>query len=330
MVVDLTEKYRPKTIDEIIGQPEAVSIIRSLHDRGALMGSLLLFSGPPGVGKTTMAHVVARMLFGDSYPSRFVEFNASDERGIDFVRGALKQMMTVAGERVIFLDEADSLTQDAQEAMRRIIENPRNKTKTKTLIMCVNDITQVIDPIVSRFIHVPFRPIDNKSMQRILVNVLKSEGWKFHPEATDDEKKDFIRQVIIKSGGDARRCLRELERSVSVAGYIIVPDGSDGSDIYGVALEAVKKALHGSVDDALELIDQVPDDRSIGTYVIKIWKSFIQEDQSIPEKTRATLLMNLAVTDVNMRRGTPIVQLMGFLSLAWLASLKDGKDGGLF
>jgi replication factor C small subunit len=119
-----TEKYRPKTLDEVIGQEQIVRRLKSYVKSGNLPH--LLFSGPPGVGKTACAVALAREMFGDTWQNNFIELNASDERGIDVVRTNIKNFARTAplGEarfKIIFLDEADALTSDAQSALRRAI-----------------------------------------------------------------------------------------------------------------------------------------------------------------------------------------------------------------
>src|SRR3989344_281679 len=116
-----TEKYRPGTFDEIHGQQEIVSKIRMLTEQKNMPH--LLFAGPPGVGKTTLSLVIARALFGDGWRNNFLELNASDERGIDVVRTKVKDFARTKaiGDvpfKIIYLDECDALTKEAQQALR--------------------------------------------------------------------------------------------------------------------------------------------------------------------------------------------------------------------
>src|SRR3989338_4019510 len=117
-----TEKYRPETFSEIRGQKDIVKRIKAFVESKNMPH--LLFTGPAGVGKTTMSLVVARQLFGNEWHQNFLELNASDERGIDVVRNKVKDFARTRAIgnvpfKIIYLDECDALTREAQQALRR-------------------------------------------------------------------------------------------------------------------------------------------------------------------------------------------------------------------
>ena len=118
------EKYRPLTLEDVVGQPEITRRLRAYVGTGSMPH--LLFAGPAGVGKTTCALALARGFFGDAWRQNFIELNASDERGIEVVRNRIKEFARTAPIgaefKIIFLDEADALTQSAQAALRRTME----------------------------------------------------------------------------------------------------------------------------------------------------------------------------------------------------------------
>ncbi|HLE46827.1 MAG TPA: AAA family ATPase, partial [Candidatus Thermoplasmatota archaeon] len=119
------EKYRPQTLEDVVGHPEIVERLKAYSKTGNMPH--LMFAGPAGTGKTTSAIALARALFKEAWSYNFQELNASDERGIGIVRGKIKDFartkpMGEAAFKIIFLDEADALTNDAQSALRRTME----------------------------------------------------------------------------------------------------------------------------------------------------------------------------------------------------------------
>ncbi|MFW6265549.1 MAG: AAA family ATPase, partial [Halanaeroarchaeum sp.] len=143
------EKYRPERLADVVGHEDIIDRVESYVARDDLPH--LLFSGPAGTGKTATASAIAKELYGDDWRENFLELNASDERGIDVVRDRIKNFARASfggyNYRIIFLDEADALTSDAQSALRRTMEQFSNNTR---FILSCNYSSKIIDPIQSR------------------------------------------------------------------------------------------------------------------------------------------------------------------------------------
>ncbi|MDP7141387.1 MAG: AAA family ATPase, partial [Candidatus Woesearchaeota archaeon] len=146
-----TEKYRPSDFSDIKGQDDIVSKVKAFVEQGNMPH--LMFSGPAGCGKTSLSLVIAKKMFGDgNWKQNFLELNASDQRGIDVIRNQVKDFARTRaiGDvpfKIIYLDECDALTREAQQALRRTMEN---YTKTTRFILSCNWSSKIVDPIQSR------------------------------------------------------------------------------------------------------------------------------------------------------------------------------------
>src|SRR3989338_7576516 len=198
-----TEKYRPQKLSEVVGQKEIVSILKA-YVREKNMPNLL-FAGPPGIGKTTAALALARDLYGENYRECILELNASDERGIDVVRGKIKDFARTVSLaevpfKIIFLDEADSLTNDAQNALRRTMELYVNLTR---FVLSANYSSKIIEPIQSRCSVFRFRPLLEEETREMIARVAKGEGLELDAKAAE--------ALLYVSEGDMRKAINALQ-----------------------------------------------------------------------------------------------------------------------
>ncbi len=192
-----TEKYRPSTFDEIKGQTEIVNRVKAFVEKKNLPH--LLFAGPAGVGKSSLAIVIAKQLFGEYWKQCLLELNASDERGIDTVRNKVKDFARTKAIanvpfKLILLDESDALTKEAQQALRRTMEN---YTNTCRFILSCNYSTKLIDPIKSRCAVFKFKPLEKEQIYDIINTIVKKENLQI------DEKAKFA--LFEASKGDCRK-----------------------------------------------------------------------------------------------------------------------------
>ncbi|MFH1544739.1 MAG: replication factor C small subunit [archaeon] len=201
------EKYRPQRLNEVVGQEEIVKRLQSyVKNRNS---TNLLFSGPAGIGKTSCAVAMAKELFGKSFERNFLELNASDARGIDVVRNTIKDfartMAFDADFKIIFLDEADALTADAQQALRRTMEK---YTKTCRFVLSVNYSSRIIEPLQSRCVVSRFKPLSAKEMEGKLKAIEKTESLKLDADA--------LKALIYVSQGDLRKAINILQAASSL------------------------------------------------------------------------------------------------------------------
>ncbi len=207
-----TEKYRPSDFSEIKGQREIVKRVKAFVEQQNLPH--LLFTGPAGVGKTSLALVIAKKLFKDLWRQNFLELNASDERGIDVIRHKVKDFARTRAIgnvpfKIIYLDECDALTREAQQALRRTMEN---YTQTCRFILSANYSSKIIEPIQSRCVIFRFKQLDKKDLLAIIEKIAEEETLKI-----DEKAKDALYEI---SEGDCRRLENVLQSSAAIANHI--------------------------------------------------------------------------------------------------------------
>ncbi|RDB23513.1 Replication factor C subunit 3 [Hypsizygus marmoreus] len=197
------EKYRPVTLDDIVSHKDITGTIEKFIEKNRLPH--LLFYGPPGTGKTSTILAVARRIYGPEYRKQILELNASDERGIDVVREQIKQFAETRtlfskGYKLIILDEADMMTQQAQAALRRVIEQ-----YTKNVRFCIicNYVNKIAPAIQSRCTRFRFSPLPIVEVEKRVNTVVEAEKVNL----TEDGKKALLKL----SKGDMRRALNVLQ-----------------------------------------------------------------------------------------------------------------------
>ena len=192
------EKYRPVTLSDITDHEDTLKLLKGFHESEQGLPHLM-FYGPAGNGKTSTALVISKW----HDPFNVLELNASDDRGIDVVRGPLKAFTshrTRPGMKLIILDEADRMTPDAQRALRRFMEQYSNVAR---IIMICNEKNNMIDAICSRCLMIAFRPLHPRFIKKKMVEVLQKEALEMSETAQDT--------LCQASDGDMRACLNVLQ-----------------------------------------------------------------------------------------------------------------------
>ena len=246
-----TEKYRPKNLSEVVGQAHAVERLKAYVETNNMPH--LLFTGPAGVGKTTCSLAMAKEMFGDDWKGNFIELNASDERGIEVVRGKIKEFARTAPLggaefKIIFMDEADALTSDAQAALRRTMEK---YSKICRFILSCNYSSKIIDPIQSRCAVFRFKPLTTEDLRGYLQRIINNEQVDIDEEA--------IEGLVHVARGDMRRAVNSLQVAASLNKHI---DMDTIYQISGMANpEEVRKmlelALGGNFIGARDRLDDI-------------------------------------------------------------------------
>ncbi|KAM7188864.1 P-loop containing nucleoside triphosphate hydrolase protein [Rhypophila sp. PSN 637] len=215
------EKYRPKTLSDVTAQDHTITVLQRTLQATNLPH--MLFYGPPGTGKTSTILALAKELYGpELMKSRVLELNASDERGISIVREKVKDFARMqltnppAGYKsrfpcppfkIIILDEADSMTQDAQSALRRTMET---YSKITRFCLICNYVTRIIDPLASRCSKFRFKSLDQGNARKRLEEIAKLEGVGLEDGAVD--------ALIKSSDGDLRKAITFLQSAARLIG----------------------------------------------------------------------------------------------------------------
>ena len=197
------EKYRPSTLDDLVAHKEIIGVIKKLIKEDRLPHMLLY--GPPGTGKTSTITAAAKDMYGKGYGAMTLELNASDDRGIDVVRNQIKDFagtrrLFSKGTKLVILDEADNMTNDAQFALRRVIE--KYTANARFCLIC-NYANKIIPALQSRCTKFRFAPLMKPQIETKLTTILEAEKLTMDPAAVD--------ALIEMSGGDMRRVLNVLQ-----------------------------------------------------------------------------------------------------------------------
>ncbi|KAK1690700.1 replication factor C [Colletotrichum godetiae] len=323
------EKYRPKTLSDVTAQDHTVTVLQRTLQASNLPH--MLFYGPPGTGKTSTVLALAKELYGpEMIKSRVLELNASDERGISIVREKVKdfarmQLTNPTNEykkryscppfKIIILDEADSMTQDAQSALRRTMET---YSKITRFCLICNYVTRIIDPLASRCSKFRFKSLDQTNTKKRLEDISENEGVQLEDGAVD---------ALIKcSEGDLRKAITFLQSAARLVGAGEKDAaGSDAmdvdkkpvtvkiiEDIAGVipdkTIDTLISAIrpHGAGDTyagvAKVVEDMVADGWSAGQVVTQLYQALVF-DETIPDVQKNKIVLIFSEVDKRLVDG---------------------------
>jgi len=294
------EKYRPTSLKEMVGQETIVPLLRSYAEKRSMPH--LLFAGPPGSGKTTAALALARDLYGSEWRQNFLETNASDERGIDTVRTTIKQYVRTAplgeiGFKLLFLDEADNLTSEAQGALRRMME--RYSGSCRFILSC-NYSSRIIDPIQSRCAVFRFRAYSPDAVRAQIRRIATAEGKKVSPEA--------LETILTASAGDMRRATNLLQLAATHA------DNITADTIKEYATIPLRREVEGMLSAALagnfreardRLFSMFIERGASGEDILRAIHSYLPDlpETVLPAREKVRLLEYLGEVDFRLAQG---------------------------
>ena len=311
-----TEKYRPSKFFEIVGQDDIVKRVESLTN--SMNIPHLLFAGPAGTGKSSLALITVKQLFGNTWKENYLELNASDERGISIVREKVKNFARTKSLgnvpfKVIFLDEADALTPEAQQALRRTMEN---YSATCRFVLSCNYSSKIIDPIQSRCTIFRFKLLEKKAIERYLRRIAEMEKISLLPGSTE--------AIYEGSEGDCRRATNLLQATAAISPSITtelvntIISNAKPKDIKVV----LDYALAGDFEQSREkLLDIMLKESISGQDVIKAIQKEIWNLPVEPE-LKVKLTEKTGETEFRIVEGSdPFIQLQALLASFVLAGL---------
>jgi len=305
------EKYRPKTLDDVISNNHNIKTLKNLIKNGKLPH--MLFYGPPGCGKTSTIHACIKELYGDSASYMVMELNGSDDRGIGAIREKIKEFAWSKNffnnnVKLIILDEVDSMTFDAQSALRRIIEL---STQTTRFCLICNYASKVIPALQSRCTHFRFSPLDGTELYNKILEISKIE----HVNITGNG----IRTIIKLSDGDMRRCYNLLQSA-----YMLNHIKINESDIYKCANIPQPEDIHkifkwlttNTVIDTYNNIIRIKIEKSIALVDIIKQLTDVIKSSNLDMNKKANIMINLAKIEYNLSMNcSENLQLLGMIGL---------------
>ncbi|KAI0257154.1 P-loop containing nucleoside triphosphate hydrolase protein [Lactifluus subvellereus] len=304
------EKFRPRVLDDIVGNSDTISRLKVIAKDGNVPH--LIISGMPGIGKTTSIHCLAHQLLGDAYKEGVLELNASDERGIDVVRNKIKAFaqkkvtLPPGRHKIVILDEADSMTAGAQQALRRTMEIYSNTTR---FCLACNMSNKIIEPIQSRCAILRYAKLADREILQRLLEICAEEKVEYN--------EDGLTALIFTSEGDMRQAINNLQSTWSGFGFV------SGDNVFKVCDQPhpivvqsmIRACSKGDIEHSMiklqELWDQGYSAVDIIVTIFRVVKTF----DELPEYTKLEYIKEIGFTHMRILEGVgTLIQLGGLVA----------------
>ncbi|GAA6062572.1 hypothetical protein JCM10212_004885 [Sporobolomyces blumeae] len=312
------EKHRPRTLGDIVGNIETIERLKVIAREGNCPH--IIISGSPGIGKTTSILALARELLGDNYKEGVLELNASDERGIDVVRNRIKAFaqkkvtLPVGRHKLVILDEADSMTTGAQQALRRTMELYANTTR---FAFACNQSNKIIEPIQSRCAILRYGRLTDKELLQRLIEICKMEDVKYNQEG--------LTALIFTSEGDMRQAVNNLQSTWTGFGFV------GGPEVFKVCdqphpvkvQELIKDCTRGKVDDAMVKLEELWNYGYSAVDIVTTLFRVTKGMDGLAEYTKLEFIREIGFTHMRILEGvSTVVQLGGLVARLCKMSMK--------
>lgn len=314
------EKYRPVRVEDIVGNTETVDRLRLLAEHGNMPN--LILAGPPGTGKTTSVLALARTLCGDAFKDAVLELNASDDRGIDVVRNRIKAFaqkkvtLPPGRHKIVVLDEADAMTEAAQQALRRTMEI---YSATTRFALACNISEKIIEPIQSRCAILRYSRLTDEQVLKRLLEVVG-----FEKAAYDDEG---LEAIIFTAEGDMRQALNNAQATVAGFNFISPKNVFKVCDQPHPLLvkECIRACVSADFDKACGVVEQLWDQGYSGLDVVGTFFKLCKYEE-MDEGLKLELIKEIGTTHMRVLEGVDsLMQLTGMVAKLCFAASSQPK-----
>ncbi|EJD03656.1 P-loop containing nucleoside triphosphate hydrolase protein [Fomitiporia mediterranea MF3/22] len=301
------EKYRPQTLDDVVGNSETIERLKVIARDGNCPH--IIISGLPGIGKTTSIHCLAHQMLGEAYKDGVLELNASDERGIDVVRNKIKAFaqkkvtLPPGRHKIVILDEADSMTSGAQQALRRTMEIYSNTTR---FALACNMSNKIIEPIQSRCAILRYAKLRDQEILKRLLEICEMEQVQYND--------DGLTALIFTSEGDMRQAINNLQSTHSGFGFV------SGDNVFKVCDQPhpilvqamIRACMKGDINTTMEKLTELWDQGYSAVDIVVTIFRVVKTFDELPEYTKLEYIKEIGFTHMRILEGVgTLVQLGG-------------------